>query len=61
MPRLDNSGLEEFNLPTGNFGFSAERIADLGSSEYTLVSIIVDDSGSVAGFKTEMEKFIVVE
>ena len=56
MPRLDNNSLEEYTLPTGNFGFSGERISNLGATEYTLVHICIDDSGSVVGFKAEMEK-----
>ena len=58
MPKLSDGSLEEHVLPTGNFGFSAERIANLGSCEYTLVSIIVDDSGSVASFKDDMVKCV---
>lgn len=45
MPRLDN--MESTKLPTGNYGFSAQRIEDLGASEYTLVTLAVDDSSSV--------------
>lgn len=39
-----------------NFGFTAQRPDTLGASEYTLVTIAVDASGSVGGFKTELEK-----
>lgn len=56
MPKLNDTSLEEFALPTGNFGFSAERIADLGATEYTLVSLAIDDSGSVSPFKDDMVK-----
>ncbi len=38
------------------FGFSAQRPETLGASEYTIVSIAVDVSGSVAGFKGDLEK-----
>jgi len=38
-----------------NFGYSATRLNDLGSSEYTLVTIVNDVSGSVENFKSEME------
>ena len=34
----------------GNFQFSAVRIEDLGATEYTLVTIVCDISGSVMGF-----------
>jgi uncharacterized protein YegL len=54
-----NSNLENFTLPTGNFGFSATKITgDLGASQYTLASIIVDASGSVSSFKSDLEKAI---
>lgn len=39
-----------------NFGFSAQRPETLGASEYTIVSIAVDVSGSVAGYKADLEK-----
>jgi hypothetical protein len=48
--------LEQHNLPADNFGYSAARITDLGASEYTLVTIVCDVSGSVDGFRREMEK-----
>jgi hypothetical protein len=58
MPRLADLSvdLEKQNLPTGNFSFSATRIEDLGATEYTLCTIVVDISGSTAGFRSEMEK-----
>ena len=55
MPKLGASqGLQQHK--TGHFGFSAVKMADLGASEYTLVSIICDRSGSTASFQTQMEK-----
>lgn len=42
----------------GNFQFSAVRIEDLGATEYTLVTIICDISGSVEVFKNELLKFV---
>lgn len=55
MPRIQNDdNLQQHN--TGHFGFSAVRLEDLGSSEYTLVTIVADRSGSVSGFSTDMEK-----
>jgi uncharacterized protein YegL len=55
MPRL-NSSLE--NHQTGTFGFSATSLTDLedsGASEYTLVTLIYDVSGSTSPFQKEME------
>lgn len=54
MPKLVN--LENNAIPNNHYGFSAQRIGDLGSTEYTLVSIVVDDSGSVNSFARDMEK-----
>lgn len=48
--------LEQRNLAVSPFGFSAERLDDLGASEYTLVTVAVDDSGSVSAFRSDMEK-----
>jgi uncharacterized protein YegL len=43
------------NIPgPGNFQFSAVRIEDLGATEYTLVTMVVDISGSVIGFANEL-------
>ncbi len=39
-----------------NFGFTAQRPDTLGASEYTIVSIAVDNSGSVSGFARDLEK-----
>lgn len=57
MPRLNdlNADLEKQKLPTGNFSFSGTRIEDLGATEYTLCTIVVDISGSTDGFHPEME------
>lgn len=57
MPRL-NDNLDNFKLPTGNYGFSAQKLSDLGAAEYTLVTLIVDKSGSVAGFRDQIVEAI---
>lgn len=49
------SDLEDFKLNVGHYGFSAARLEDLGASEYTLASLIVDDSSSIENFRNEME------
>jgi uncharacterized protein YegL len=38
----------------GNFQFSAIRIEDLGATEYTLATLVVDISGSVTTFADEL-------
>lgn len=57
MPKLNDDSMEEYKN-VGTFGFSASKIDNLGSSEYTLVNILVDASGSVSGFAKEMENAI---
>jgi hypothetical protein len=57
MPKFKdvNDNLEQHNIGGTHFGFSAAKIGDLGASEYTLVTIVVDVSGSVDPFRKEME------
>jgi len=50
--------MEQFALKTSHYGFSGTRIEDLGASEYTLCTIVQDDSSSVEYYKMEMEKTI---
>lgn len=56
MPKLAdlNIDLEQQKLHTGTFQFSAQRISDLGATEYTLATVVVDVSGSTQSFRTEM-------
>jgi hypothetical protein len=42
----------------GNFQFSAIRIDHLGASEYTLVTVVCDVTGSVSDFADELLKMI---
>lgn len=60
MPRLMATKDDQvIKIPgPGNFQFSAIKIEDLGASEYTLVTIICDISGSVLGFATHLLKCI---
>jgi uncharacterized protein YegL len=37
------------------FAFSAVEMSNLGATEYTLVNMLVDESGSVGGFQTELQ------
>ena len=41
-----------------NYGFSAVSLDALGAAEYTLATIAVDLSGSVAGWERELEKCV---
>ena len=55
---MENSTLINHSLVGQHFGYSACDLSDLGSTEYTLVTIIVDESSSVSSYKSEMEECI---
>jgi uncharacterized protein YegL len=55
MPKIDVD-LQQHKTQGGAFNYSATRLTDLGATEYTLVNIVSDVSGSVTGFKKEMEE-----
>lgn len=46
----------EVHKTLNNFSFSGVDIENLDGSEYTLVSILVDESSSVESFKVQLEK-----
>lgn len=54
MPKLNDASMENVQTNT-SFTYSATRLADLGATEYTLATIMVDVSGSVGAFQGEME------
>lgn len=56
MPKLMGQADTTVQKTVSKFGFSAQRPETLGASEYTIVNIAVDVSGSVSGFKAELEK-----
>ena len=56
MPVLINDALTQTSLPTSHYGYSATRLDDLGASEYTLVTIVCDVSGSVSAFRHDLEQ-----
>lgn len=55
MPLFDSTNMENHQIGGSRYGFSAKRIGDLGATEYTLVSLVVDESSSVAGFRDAIE------
>ena len=60
MPRLNQeNGMETRNIGGGNFTFTGARIAGLGATEYTLVTVAVDVTGSTAGFADELRAMLV--
>jgi uncharacterized protein YegL len=54
MSLLDKD-IETLNAGSG-YKFSATKITALGASEYTLVTLVVDASGSVSGFAAQLEQ-----
>lgn len=56
MPRLDDSQL--LTQKVGTFQFSGTRPDKLGSTEYTLVTIVLDTTGSVSGFESDLLKCV---
>src|SRR3954466_10918064 len=58
MPVLDETILEQSTLVDSHYGFSATRLEDLGASEYALVRIACDVSGSTALFISDIEQAI---
>ena len=58
MPVLNDTNLDQINLPNSHYGYSATRLAELGATEYTVVSIVCDVSGSTAAFTFDMESAI---
>ena len=62
MPRLgptDDSQMEQLRIGGKGFSFSGTKIAHLGATEYTLVTIAVDETGSVADFATDLRTMLV--
>ena len=60
MGKLLNDNLETFNgSGGGNYSFSGAKIADLGATAYTLVTIAVDGTPSVETFREEIEVALV--
>ena len=51
---MESNQLASHSLTGQHYGYSAAEIDDLGATEYTLVTIAVDESSSVSGFKDEM-------
>lgn len=53
MPKINSMSDDTISMSiagTSNFHFSAIRPEKLGATEYTLVTIVIDETGSVAGF-----------
>lgn len=61
MPRLmNNNGMEVGKIGgMQGFEFSGVRTERLGATEYTLVTIAVDETGSVDGFSRELRETLI--
>ena len=59
MARLRDAGMEEGRIGGGNFTYTGARIERLGATEYTLVTIAVDETGSVAGWENDLRSALV--
>lgn len=57
MPKLLSGGMQNINA-SSNYSFSATTPDNLGATEYTLVTVVVDKSSSLAGYEKELEKMI---
>jgi uncharacterized protein YegL len=57
MPRITDD-LEQIKLPTNQYGYSATKLNKLEASEYTLVQLIIDESGSVESYRRDMEQCV---
>lgn len=51
----DIDSMQSLTTPS-NYGFSGVGLDQLGATEYTLATVVTDVSGSVGGFKNELEK-----
>ena len=58
MPILNDTSLDQIALPNSHYGYSATRLEELGATEYTLVTIACDVSGSTSAFTFDMEAAI---
>lgn len=55
---MTNNGMTDFDFGSG-FGFTGATIDDLGSTEYTLVTIALDETGSISGFETQIRDMLI--
>jgi hypothetical protein len=62
MPRLGTEDVMETGNIAGmqGFSFSGVRTEHLGATEYTLVSIAVDETGSTDGFENDLRNSLIV-
>lgn len=59
MPKLMDKDAGQTHQTLHGFNFSAVKIEDLGASDYSIVTVVQDISGSVQPFSAEMEATLV--
>jgi len=60
MPRIGNDdGMQSHRISGSNFSFQGARIDSLGATEYTLVTIAVDVTGSTESFAADLHKMLI--
>lgn len=63
MPKLvqgsGDAGMQTYQIGGSNFTFQATRIGNLGAPGYTLVTIVVDTTGSTTGFTEQLRKMLL--
>ena len=57
MPKLMDPTQEQINT-SSNYAFSAVKMDELGATEYTLVTLVVDVSSSLDGYDRDLESMI---
>lgn len=56
---FDDIDLETMKIGGSNFNFSAVKPDDLEESEYTIVNLLIDTSGSVSPFSSDLDNMLV--
>jgi hypothetical protein len=54
----NDDDMQDYSLGASQYGYSATSIDNLTAPEYTLATLVVDDSGSVSDFRAGLEKLI---
>jgi hypothetical protein len=56
MPKINADDLQQKNLQNDNYGYSHVGLKELGATEYTLVTVVCDRSGSVGPYVDDLTK-----
>ena len=58
MTPTSSEVLVQHSLQQGTYNYAATDVNNLEATEYTLVTVVVDESSSVSGFKVDLEDMI---